>query len=74
MPGMDNILRFERGERKQQPVPDPDLHARFSRIDELEDVLDLMTDNELETRDDVSALIQRLEQEVAELESDGSDS
>ncbi len=59
--------------RKRNQGSEPDLFALLSRIDELEDALDTLDELGIQTRDELEALIGRLEAEAERLDNDPKD-
>jgi hypothetical protein len=62
----DNVVPFDRSKGKKPP--ESDLFALLSRIDELEEALEILDEAKVTTRDELEALIGRLEAEAAALE------
>jgi hypothetical protein len=62
----DNVVPFDRVKGKKQP--EGDLFALLSRIDELEEALEILDEAKVTTRDELEELIGRLEAEAAVLE------
>jgi len=56
--------------RRRNQGGEPDLFALLSRIDELEDALETMNELGITTRDELEALIGRLEAEAERLDHD----
>ncbi len=59
--------------RKRNQESEPDLFALLSRIDELEDALDTLDELGIQSRDELEALIGRLEAEAERLDNDPKD-
>jgi hypothetical protein len=59
--------------RKKNQGSEPDLFSLLSRIDELEDALDTLDELGIQTRDELEALIGRLEAEAERLDNDPKD-
>ena len=62
----DNVTPLQRAGKQQRG--ERDLFALLSRIDELEDTLELMDEVGVTTREELDELIGRLESEAAALE------
>ncbi|MGC4190863.1 MAG: hypothetical protein QM589_06840 [Thermomicrobiales bacterium] len=56
--------------RSQKQSAKESMYALLSRIDELEDVLEILDENGIENREQLEALIADLERRAAELETD----
>lgn len=63
------IIDFDNA-RKRARAPESDLYGLLTRIDELEDALETMDELGLTTRDELAALIARLEAEAERLDRD----
>jgi hypothetical protein len=62
----DNVVPFERAKAKQKG--EGDLFTLLSRIDELEEALEVMDEAKVTTRNELEELIGRLEAEAAAME------
>jgi|GEM_PF-3537311 len=62
----DNVVPFNRARKKSQP--EGDLFALLSRIDDLENALEVMDEAGITTRAELEATIARLEAEAAAME------
>jgi hypothetical protein len=63
------IINLDDKRRKHQGN-EPDLFSLLSRIDELEEALDTLDELGIQTRDELEALIGRLESEAERLDTD----
>lgn len=64
-----NITVLAQHRAKKQSAQES-MYDLLSRIDELEDVLEILDENGVSTREELEALIADLERRAAELESD----